>query len=66
MERTGHNQVQTKQKTFIKSGNCFFFFYHDHLDSLGYRVGLVVLLLFHDSGEVAQLPDRVALLALPG
>lgn len=57
--RSGYNQVQTKQK----SGSWF---YHDHLHSLGYRVGFVVLLLFHYSGEVAQLPDWVALLALAG
>lgn len=39
--------------------------YHDHLHSLGYRVGFVVLLL-HYSREVAQLPDWVALLTLTG
>lgn len=34
---------------------------HDHFDSLGDRVGFIILLLHH-SGKVAQVPDRVALL----
>lgn len=41
-------------------------YYHDHFDPLGYRVGFVVLLLLHHSGEVAQLPDGMALLTLTG
>lgn len=40
--------------------------YHDHFDSLCYRVGFVVLLFLHHSGKVAQLPDRMALLTLTG
>lgn len=40
--------------------------YHDHFHSLGYRVGFIVLLFLHHSGEVAKLPDRVALLTLTG
>lgn len=40
--------------------------YHDHFDSLCYRVGFVILLFLHHSGKVAQLPDRMALLTLTG
>lgn len=41
-------------------------FYHDHFDSLGYRVGFFILLLLNHSGEVAQLPDRMAFLTFTG
>lgn len=58
-----HSPVHMKTKKQVKKGRRS---HHDHFHSLGYRVGFVVLLLLHHSGEVAKLPDRVALLTLTG
>lgn len=58
---THYTLLQIKTKTLSNVLEV----YHDHFDPLCYRIGFVVLLL-HCSGQMVELPDRMAPLTLAG